>query len=532
MPPGAKCPFCNTTGFRGFKGLQAHLDKTSCGSFYDAHSQIHREEGQENPAYPNVPPPPSPPADSAADFASDDNETFCIEQLPPLLHPNQMVAESTPDSTSQAASDQDDLLSVNAVFPGDVQLDTDKHYHFESQWIPDPEDEEEDSSSSPVAPSQPTNHTADPWESELEDEDEDGTDEPYVGGVPPESWRPFQPNSNGTTQSSTSASDESSNNSCDDPRGEFMKGACRYDVTDEQFLHSHTVQDACLLELIDILDNAAAPLYLFKTVTKWAVRAAERGLFNDVTQIPSRKSFLEHLQKRFDPDGKLGARPVTVQLETEHNQRGARGRRTATVITWDFQSVLQDLFNDHTIFGNLENLVVDPQFPFAPYNRATPGETMYEANTGNWYHNAVVELDMYGGDKRRMLVPIVLTMDKTGVTKNQKHGAEPLMVSTSLLTRKAREHHRAWRHLALMPDLEFSSQARRQLRNKGQSKCPIDNVSCDGVLRIVLPQSFTIQFTPHTRTTLRRLAMQGTITDVLKKPFVPSKTSRKSPPRP
>ena len=56
------------------------------------------------------------------------------------------------------------------------------------------------------------------------------------------------------------------------------------------------------------------------------------------------------------------------------------------VTVFDFKTQLLSLLNDKTLFGNIENLDIDPQNTFGPYK--TPDNILSAVNSGMRYRNA------------------------------------------------------------------------------------------------------------------------------------------------
>ena len=78
------------------------------------------------------------------------------------------------------------------------------------------------------------------------------------------------------------------------------------------------------------------------------------------------------------------------------------------VTTFDFKTQLQSLLNDKTLFGNIENLDINPNNPFGKYK--SPGNILSTINSGMRYQQAYKTIIQ---DKEKdFLLPIILHVMK------------------------------------------------------------------------------------------------------------------------
>ena len=131
-----------------------------------------------------------------------------------------------------------------------------------------------------------------------------------------------------------------------------------------------------------------------------------------------------------------------VQLEaTEESDR-----LVVPVITWDLQEQLVSLLANQTLFGDLSNLNVNPHNPFLPIPNDRPDIS------GLWYKETASKLGIKGIDGR-VLLGLVLGIDKTHVCENGRWTLEPLIVTTTLLKGTIWERPNSWRIIGLIPVL-------------------------------------------------------------------------------
>lgn len=150
-----------------------------------------------------------------------------------------------------------------------------------------------------------------------------------------------------------------------------------------------------------------------------------------------------------------------------------RERQILRCIGFEFKNQLLDLLDDSDIFGKLTNLVVNNDSnPFSPYKNTS--NKIEEVLDGTWYRDTVERMKEDDGigwvDGLDFLIPIIMYVDKTGTSMNQRYPLEPLLFTTAIIRRKVRNMTRSWRPLAYIPDLETKSAAEKRYvntKNKG-----------------------------------------------------------------
>ena len=181
----------------------------------------------------------------------------------------------------------------------------------------------------------------------------------------------------------------------------------------------------------------------------------------DPAKAPTRETVTQNIIKRYG----FASEPVVTQfkvtsienpyLVSDHNALHSRKRDILYCITFHVEKNMIDLFSDRGIFGNLNNLVVNPDDPFAPYQGH--GD---EILAGSWYKDTIVRLknSEFGFDEYfEFLIPIILYVDKTGTTDNQRYPLEPFIFTLGIIRRALRANPRAWRPAGFIPDLESKS---------------------------------------------------------------------------
>jgi hypothetical protein len=149
-----------------------------------------------------------------------------------------------------------------------------------------------------------------------------------------------------------------------------------------------------------------------------------------------------------------------------------RERFLVDIVSYNAKNMIIDLLQDTTIFGDMANLVVNKENPFLPYKN-TDG-ICDEILDGSWYGETVQRLKAHKADPFKedfeFVLPLVMYVDKTGTTMNQRYPLEPFIFTTAVIRRRLRNLPTSWRPLGLIPDLETKSSAEKshiRSRNKG-----------------------------------------------------------------
>ena len=93
-----------------------------------------------------------------------------------------------------------------------------------------------------------------------------------------------------------------------------------------------------------------------------------------------------------------------------------------------------DLLSDHELFGDLNNLVINPDDCWTPYKPPMAQANLDEVLDGKWYQDMVhVDVPLNVDGKPTFWIPIIIYIDKTGTDAYQQHGLEPVIFTTPLL---------------------------------------------------------------------------------------------------
>ena len=155
-------------------------------------------------------------------------------------------------------------------------------------------------------------------------------------------------------------------------------------------------------------------------------------------------------------------------LEMDPNKKNK-----AVVVRFNIEACVRSLLDDMSVFGDLDNLVVNPptendaDAPFRPY-RPKDG-ILDEVLDGTWYRDTLFRMDIGPEESERFVLPLIGYVDKTGTDKYNRYSLEPFSITTAVHRRKVRYGQNAWRIIGLIPDLELKSKVSKQTAPKGVS---------------------------------------------------------------
>ena len=213
--------------------------------------------------------------------------------------------------------------------------------------------------------------------------------------------------------------------------------------------------------IFDAFRRCKVPHYGYDVIVSTIFSELMNGNLN-TNEIPySRRAYLRYISERFKT-----AKPVAIQVRldnrwnTQSRQGHIRGVDQTHVITFDFKEQLEDILGDQSLFGDLDNLVINrdvdnPGAKWQPYSN-TAG-TIYEVLDGHWYQQYAKNLIL--DPQKEFCIPIGLYVDESQTVVYQRYSFQPLVMFPLILNCKARNRVSSSRVLALIPDLDAKSTA-------------------------------------------------------------------------
>ena len=196
------------------------------------------------------------------------------------------------------------------------------------------------------------------------------------------------------------------------------------------------------LKLAKILEDANAPHFLYQKIIEWAIAVETSTLtFSDV--LKTRTGLINALE-RWMPNVEANApEVVTTSLSTNGQPE------EVDVVVFDFQNQLLSLLQDTSLFGNIDNLDVNPLDPF---NQLETTTTVLDCvNAGQRFARAYKNMIQY--PEKQFLLPIIFASDETKVSSQGKTSCWPLLFTTSILNQSQRNLPTAWRTLGYIYDV-------------------------------------------------------------------------------
>ena len=214
----------------------------------------------------------------------------------------------------------------------------------------------------------------------------------------------------------------------------------------------YTTEQFTETKLLKILNDAAAPHFLYQDILSWA-EEAKRNQYSFRPERLERSAQVKYLEKwlHLQP-----CRPETVKLVLP-----GPSMQAIQVTRFNFTNQLHSLLSDNALCGNLENLDVNPLDPFAKY--VSPSGRLSTVNSGFIYNLAHKNRCKQPND---FLVGIIFACDETKLRQGSKAGCWPLMFTVSILNQKMRNLPIAWKSLGYIFDL---SMIQSKADAKGQS---------------------------------------------------------------
>jgi hypothetical protein len=230
-----------------------------------------------------------------------------------------------------------------------------------------------------------------------------------------------------------------------------------------------TRQEMALVELYNIVANNCVNLRTFDAIVKLIQREMLSGGFHKDERMPSRKTFVERLKKKFPCTA-----PESQRLDPESVDHGipnasgviARPHRVkydvVTVFFWNAQQTIIESLACPRMYGDLGNLIVNKDDPFAKY---VPHSSMNEIGTeiisGKVYQDTYNRL-IKDPDKEHLAVYTAYLDKASSGDAQQRYNAEPVTIVCSYLKRLFRNMVKNWIILGFIPDLELGSSAKKQ----------------------------------------------------------------------
>ena len=189
------------------------------------------------------------------------------------------------------------------------------------------------------------------------------------------------------------------------------------------------------IELITLLHNAHAPLYLIKSIWEWARQCILRDV--DFSQPCSRKKIVKDLKERYGQTGICSPQCKSTILPNV--------QQPATVVKFDFLEQMYSLLSDDELMHD-DNLLFRGDSPLnPPPEKISPREHLHDIDDGTLYRNA--HKSLVTDPTRDVLCPIILFIDKTHCDNYARLTLEPISFTLGIFNKSTRRRWFSWRPL-------------------------------------------------------------------------------------
>jgi hypothetical protein len=196
-----------------------------------------------------------------------------------------------------------------------------------------------------------------------------------------------------------------------------------------------TIAEICSYEMMTLLENAGCPLNTYEQVVSLLKKHEKRGF--SYSKAHSRETFLNLLRQKFHCP--------RIQSSIVNN---------CEVFSFPFLDMLQDLVD--TAGTSLHSIT--PEIG----NNEPPNDELWNTT---WTQQTFLCPSHIGFNKSTdIMLPLILYLDKTGTDVLQRYSLEPLLFTTTALSRESRENRQFWRHLGFVPSSKSIEDSKESLR--------------------------------------------------------------------
>jgi hypothetical protein len=227
-----------------------------------------------------------------------------------------------------------------------------------------------------------------------------------------------------------------------------------------------------IFRIYQILTNARVPFYLHDKLIKTIGKEIVQNDFDPFNPDYQRKAFIKELCRKFkSPPPQVHTIHLESHLNNEDHSEDRLLRDTTEVICFDFVQQFRDLLSDTSLFGEMDNLVInksdhDENIKWSPY--INESGTVFEVLDGKWYQQYVVPT--ITDTHTQFAIPIGLYIDASETVTYQRYSFQPLLMFPLILNVKARNKPTSCRVIALIPDLEAKSSAVKESSKSSNAK--------------------------------------------------------------
>ena len=256
-----------------------------------------------------------------------------------------------------------------------------------------------------------------------------------------------------------------------------------------------TAEEYAGLRLLQILDDIRAPRIAFDRIFDWIDFSRSHGYDFSTNPMRKLKHFRAGMRKKYREYGVLDPAPTMVPVNIFVLDKDCNLKEQEMLVNvWEFREVIVSLLSDVSIWGDINNLNVNPDNPFLPMDDVE--------QAGDWYINTIMMKNVTGNDGR-FVIPLVASTDECPLTANTRFNGQPFLITTTLIKRHLWKHRHVWRCLALIPSEKqdvsqaSASIARQRVETKFISSINYHRVIEKAIASVVQCQQRTIPIKPY-----------------------------------
>ena len=198
------------------------------------------------------------------------------------------------------------------------------------------------------------------------------------------------------------------------------------------------------VDLLVILKQAKAPLYLFDQIWKWTQQSAQ--VYNvdySMAQNVTRKNCIKNIKNCFNLNG---LDPIKKKIKLKGS--GVE----IDLVTHSFSHCLYSLLNDKMLMDQ-SNLLFSIDFANTAKNKINKKPIINDIDTGSVYQKA---MDTYiNANNNEILCPIIFFIDKTHTDVQGRLCLEQIRFTLGIFNRQTRSNPNAWRTLGYIADQSY-----------------------------------------------------------------------------
>jgi hypothetical protein len=202
---------------------------------------------------------------------------------------------------------------------------------------------------------------------------------------------------------------------------------------------NHTINNFVETKLLKILEDANVPHFLYQDILNWGCDAKSSGYGFEPART-TRQAVIAHIERRFHLEH---CRPTQVTIVFPEDDLSIE------VTRFDFLSQFYSLITDKSLTGDITQLDVNPDDPFARYQ--SPNGRLGAFNSGKWYAKPHDNLCTQPND---WLCGIIYACDETLVGSHLgRASVTPLIFTLAIFNESIRNKRTSWRPLGYVYDI-------------------------------------------------------------------------------